>query len=107
MERRITVQEAAERTRRDGTALLVDVREADEWREGHVPWAVHLPMSALTELPAEADGRPLVLVCRSGNRSRLAVEILAARGVEAVDVIGGMSEWALAGLPVVRGGAGL
>ncbi|CCK31936.1 hypothetical protein BN159_7557 [Streptomyces davaonensis JCM 4913] len=106
MERRITVREAAERTRHDGTALLLDVREADEWQAGHVPWAVHLPLSALTELPPEVHGRPLVLVCRSGNRSQLAVDILAARGVAAVDVVGGMIEWERAGLPVVRSGAG-
>lgn len=101
---RITVQEAAERTGSGGPALLVDVREVDEWQAGHAPWAVHLPLSAPAELPPEAQGRPLVVVCRSGNRSRQAAELLVAHGVEAVDVIGGMVEWARAGLPVVDEG---
>lgn len=102
MARRITVQEAAERTRNGGSALLVDVREADEWQAGHVPWAVHLPLSALGgPLPPDVAGRPLVLVCRSGNRSRQAAELLVAQGIEAVDVMDGMIEWARAGLPLV------
>lgn len=48
------------------------------------------------------------MICRSGNRSRQAAELLAARGAEAVDVLGGMRDWAGAGLPVVdlHGGDG-
>jgi rhodanese-related sulfurtransferase len=90
---------------------LLDVREADEWQAGHAPGAVHLPLTALAAgagLPAEAPKRPVIVICRSGRRSLKAVELLRARGVEAVDVIGGMQEWAAAGLPVVdaRGGNG-
>ncbi|MEU6511393.1 rhodanese-like domain-containing protein [Streptomyces sp. NPDC046942] len=112
---RITVAEAAERTghragaevaagRPGGTSVLLDVREPDEWHAGHVPGAVHLSLTRLCEgvpLPPEAQGRCLVVICRSGNRSRTAAGILSARGVEAVDVIGGMRDWAEAGLPVV------
>ncbi|MBC2900122.1 rhodanese-like domain-containing protein [Streptomyces cupreus] len=105
MASRITVQEAAERTRNGGSALLVDVREADEWQAGHAPWAVHLPLSALgAPLSPDVRGRPLVVVCRSGNRSRQAAELLVAQGVGAVDVIGGMNEWARAGLPLADAG---
>ncbi|MEV0475271.1 rhodanese-like domain-containing protein [Streptomyces prunicolor] len=118
---RVTVQEAAVRTGH-GTngnaadsrtdAVLLDVREPHEWQAGHVPWAVHLPLSALTAgagLPAEARARSLVVICRSGNRSREAAELLATRGADVVDVIGGMRDWAGAGLPVVdaRGGNGI
>ncbi|SEE07466.1 Rhodanese-related sulfurtransferase [Streptomyces sp. PAN_FS17] len=82
---------------------------AYEWQTGHAPRAVHLPLSALAAgagLPAHAQARPLVVICRSGNRSRQAAELLAARGVDAVDVIGGMKEWASAGLPAVDGRGG-
>lgn len=115
---RVTAQEAAARTghARDsggaaasavrGTCVLLDVREPDEWQSGHAPGAVHLPLATLSAgaaLPAEARARPVVVICRSGNRSRRAAELLRARGVEAVDVAGGMLEWASAGLPVVTG----
>lgn len=85
-------------------AVLLDVREPDEWDAGHAPGAVPLPLSALmagAPLPQAAQGRPLVVICRSGNRSREAVGLLVARGMDAVDVIGGMNAWALADLPVV------
>ncbi|MGW7206766.1 rhodanese-like domain-containing protein, partial [Streptomyces sp. NPDC054837] len=75
-----------------------------EWQAGHAPRAVHLPLSALVAgagLPANAQARSLIVICRSGNRSQQAAEILVARGAEAVDVIGGMKDWAGAGLPVV------
>ncbi|MEU9394688.1 rhodanese-like domain-containing protein [Streptomyces sp. NPDC048324] len=111
---RVSVQVAAERTGHgDGgaDAVLLDVREPYEWQTGHAPRAVHLSLSALAAgagLPSRAQARPLIVICRSGNRSRQAAELLVARGAEAVDVIGGMRDWAAAGLPVVdaRGGNG-
>ncbi|CAL9328532.1 rhodanese-like domain-containing protein [Streptomyces sp. enrichment culture] len=100
---RLTPEQA--RTRADdGTAVLLDVRETPEWRAGHAPGAVHLPLSRLAAgavLPPDAQGRPVVAICRSGHRSQQAAKLLAARGIDAVDVTGGMSAWAQAGLPVV------
>ncbi|WP_445527705.1 rhodanese-like domain-containing protein [Streptomyces cyslabdanicus] len=111
---RVTAVEAAARTGHapaggthsggTGGAVLVDVREAREWRAGHAPGALHLPLGALAsgaEVPPEARGRLLVVVCRSGVRSQRAAELLTARGADAVDVIGGMRDWVRAGLPVV------
>ncbi|MGW1029737.1 rhodanese-like domain-containing protein [Streptomyces sp. NPDC002577] len=107
---RITADEAAARTRPDGDAVLLDVREQDEWDAGHAPHAVHLPLTDLASggsLPPAAQGQPLVVICRSGNRSRQAVALLsslagdAVGAVDAVDVIDGMRAWASAGLPVV------
>ncbi|MER5696330.1 rhodanese-like domain-containing protein [Streptomyces mirabilis] len=86
-----------------GQAVLVDVRETAEWEAGHAPDALHLPLSRLVAgevLPPAAQGRPVVAICRSGRRSRQAVEILTGRGTEATDVTGGMVAWARAGLPV-------
>ncbi|MCX4657480.1 rhodanese-like domain-containing protein [Streptomyces microflavus] len=87
----------------DGSALLVDVREEDEFQAGRAPAALHLPLSRLAEgaeMPGREDGRDLVLICRSGHRSRQATCLLAGRGVTAVDVVGGMGAWAAEGLPV-------
>ncbi|MFB7368448.1 rhodanese-like domain-containing protein [Streptomyces sp. NPDC056222] len=100
---RITPSEAY-RLVRDRTAALLDVREADEYQAGHAPGALHVPLSRLAaagaDTPGSRDGHSLVLICRSGKRSRQAARLLAERGVEAVDVTGGMIAWAEEGLPV-------
>jgi hydroxyacylglutathione hydrolase len=99
----------AHRGLQDGTAALLDVREPDEFLAGHAPGALHIPLSLLADgTAAVPGGRALVLICRSGNRSRRAVALLAARGLTAVDVVGGMRDWAAQGLPVedARGAAG-
>lgn len=103
---RVTVDEAHRRTQgADAPAVLLDVREQGEWDAGHAPGAVHAPLSGLTAgagLPKAVQGRPLVVVCRSGKRSQQAAGLLARRGIAGVvDVKGGMTEWAAAGLPVV------
>ncbi|PBC59585.1 MBL fold metallo-hydrolase [Streptomyces sp. Tue6028] len=102
---RITPAEAGERTGPGAEAVLLDVREPDEWTQGHAPGSVSFPLSALTaggDLPVAARHRPLVVVCRSGVRSRDAVALLTARGLDAVDVVGGMRAWTREGLPSVR-----
>ncbi|WP_354637291.1 rhodanese-like domain-containing protein [Kitasatospora camelliae] len=86
-----------------GEAVLLDVREQEEFAAGHAPSAVWLPLIAVAagaELPTAA-GRTVLAICRSGNRSQRAVDLLAARGITAVNVTGGMRAWAEAGLPVV------
>ncbi|MEU1348252.1 rhodanese-like domain-containing protein [Streptomyces sp. NPDC005786] len=98
---RIGVAEARRRTA-DGAAVLLDVREPAEWNAGHAPGSVHLPLSALTDgaPPPAPAGLPVVVICRSGHRSRQAARLLADRGVSVVDVTGGMTAWAAAGFPV-------
>ena len=100
----------AHRLLRDGTAVMIDVREADEFRAGHAPGAMHVPLSRLAHDGAVGlpEARRLVLVCRSGNRSRRAAALLAAQGVNCVDMAGGMLDWAAEGLPVrdARGSGG-
>lgn len=82
-----------------GLAVLVDVREDDEWAAGHAPAALHVPLGSLpaTRLPT---GRPVLAICRSGNRSATAAALLLACGVDARNVAGGMRAWQAAGLPV-------
>ncbi|MCQ9182013.1 rhodanese-like domain-containing protein [Streptomyces sp. IBSBF 2953] len=109
---RVKVHEAHSRTSGDRPdAVLLDVREKPEWIAGHAPGAVHVPLTKLVAgaaVPAEAQGRPLVVICRSGHRSQQAAKLLTERGVHAVDVEGGMNAWAAAGHPVVdeRGNSG-
>ncbi|MGW7055094.1 rhodanese-like domain-containing protein [Streptomyces sp. NPDC054887] len=109
---RVTVDEARSRTSGDRPdAVLLDVREEPEWDSGHAPGAVHVPLTRLVAgatPPAEAQGRPLVVICRSGQRSQQAAKLLTERGAHAVDVEGGMNAWAAAGHPVVdeRGNSG-
>lgn len=106
---RLTPRQARRQTS-DGTAVLLDVRETPEWNAGHVPGALHLPLSRLTagaSLPAAAQGKPVVAICRSGHRSQQAARLLAGHGVEATDVTGGMTAWEREGLPVTgQGGNG-
>ncbi len=82
-------------------AVLLDVREDDEWEAGHVDGAVHVPLSdvpaRLGELP---EAEPLYVICRSGNRSGRAVTWLNAQGFDTVNVAGGMKAWASAGKPM-------
>ena len=82
-------------------ALLLDVREDSEWAAGHAPQAVHRPLSRLTQDDIPTD-RTVVAVCRSGNRSGQLTALLAPRGVDIVNLTGGMLDWSAAGLPVVR-----
>jgi rhodanese-related sulfurtransferase len=85
---------------RHHAAVLLDVREPDEWAAGHAPQAEHLPLDQVTPGAVPQD-RPVVAVCRSGNRSGKAADALAAAGVPVHNLAGGMKAWAQAGLPVV------
>jgi rhodanese-related sulfurtransferase len=82
-------------------ALLLDVREQDEWDAGHVPGAMHIPLGELgmryTELGRD---RPLYVICRSGNRSYYAAQALCGAGWDARNVSDGMMGWQAAGLPM-------
>jgi DMSO/TMAO reductase YedYZ molybdopterin-dependent catalytic subunit/rhodanese-related sulfurtransferase len=88
-------------------ALLLDVREPGEWRADHVAQAWLLPMGQVarhrSDLPRD---RRIVVVCRSGGRSAAVAEALRAWGFDAVNLAGGMTAWAVAGLPVVTTGPG-
>jgi hydroxyacylglutathione hydrolase len=87
-----------------GEVVLVDVRNETEWAEGHVPEATHIMLGYLAERAEEivAD-RPIVVLCRTGNRSAMGASILLARGArEVMNLQGGIRDWEAAGLPVVR-----
>lgn len=79
---------------------MVDVRGPDEWEAGHVDGAVHIPADELEDRLDELDrSRPVVTVCRSGNRSTEAAGVLRAHGFQAESLEGGMLAWERSGLP--------
>ena len=102
----VTPAEAARRVAA-GAAVLIDVREADEWAEtGVATPALTLAMSELRgpseawkQVLAQNKDREILVYCRSGGRSGRVAETLCAQGFKAVN-IGGFSDWAGAGLPV-------
>ena len=90
--------------------LLLDVRTPAEFEEVHAPDATLLPLSRFEDgrLAALSQGRPVYLLCRSGNRARQAAQMIEKGGIRDVSVIeGGMIAWEAAGLPVTRGRATL
>jgi rhodanese-related sulfurtransferase len=84
---------------------LVDVRTPEEWTAGHIEGSTHIPLeqlgARLDELERE---RPLVMVCRSGNRSGFAAAQLAQVGFEVHNLDGGLQQWAADRLPLTAEG---
>lgn len=84
-------------------ARLIDVRSQREFKAGHIPSSVNLPLQDLTARFA-ADGKPVVLICASGNRSGFAAKMLKKQGViEVANLLGGVTAWARAGQPLENG----
>ena|SRR5919109_3414190 len=103
----IDVPELAERLRR-GDVRLLDVREEDEWREGHVAGSIHVPYHDLRDgVPAEVGngGLPLAVACSAGNRSSIAASLLRRSGVTGVVHVadGGVADLAGEGIELVEG----
>src|SRR5437867_1728679 len=81
---------------------MVDCREPYEWAAGRVEGSIHLPLNSI--LAGAGDDldreKPVVVICRSGNRSELAALMLQARGFDAHNLEGGLERWAREGLPL-------
>ena len=84
-------------------AVLVDVREPNEVAEVSVPGALLIPMSELTEHLEELPEGTFYVMCHSGGRSARVVTALEQRGYDAVNVVGGITQWQEEGLPVTKG----
>ena len=96
----ITVSEAAKL--RDQGAFILDVREHDEWTQGHIPGATLIPLgelpNRLNEVPKD---KTVVVVCRTGHRSAQGRDILLNAGYTTVtSITGGMTQWQLEGYPI-------
>jgi rhodanese-related sulfurtransferase/DNA-binding HxlR family transcriptional regulator len=89
-----------------GSAVLVDVRPAEEWAAGHIPGALSVPLDELENRLAELpDGTEIVAYCRGTNcvLAHEAARLLISRGRRASRLADGMLEWRLAELPVEAG----
>lgn len=98
----ISVQEARERIKNG--ALLLDVREQNEYDEERIPGSQLVPLSELSarfdELP---QGQEIVAQCRSGKRSAQATDFLRAQGYDVVNMAGGIMAWKAEELPTEKG----
>lgn len=81
--------------------LLLDVRTPEEFASGHIHGAVNIPVdlleSRLSQIPTD---QPIVVYCRSGNRSARASQILAQAGFAAIYDLGGLIDWTAQGFPI-------
>ncbi|RIK43533.1 MAG: rhodanese-like domain-containing protein [Chloroflexi bacterium] len=83
---------------------LIDVRERSEWNQGHIPGSLHIPLGELQRNAGRvARDLPVVMVCRSGNRSGQATAAFQSAGYSNVlNLDGGVLAWANARLPLER-----
>jgi rhodanese-related sulfurtransferase len=85
-------------------AVLLDVREDEEWAAGHIAGAVHVPMMSLPQRLQYEPGpltpeNEIVVVCKVGSRSAQVTAWLRQQGYDAVNLAGGMHAWEVAGRP--------
>ncbi|MDA8196731.1 MAG: rhodanese-like domain-containing protein [Actinomycetota bacterium] len=82
--------------------VIIDVREAYEYAQGHVHGALNIPLSLLqNRLDEIPKGRDVYVICQSGSRSLTGATILSRAGIDAASVVGGTSGWKDAGFAVV------
>ena len=98
----IDIDEAARRIAA-GTPVI-DVREPDEYEDGHVPGAPLIPLAVVpdhvSDVPASGE---VLIICKVGGRSRKAAEYLRGQGIDAINIAGGTLAWMDAGHRVVTG----
>lgn len=100
----ITPAEAQAKRALKAKAYLLDVRQPEEYRTGHIPGAKLIPLGELSqrmnELPKD---REIICVCQSGSRSLSATRQLMVAGYQVINLTGGMNAWARAGFEVKKG----
>src|SRR5581483_9245324 len=99
----VDVTQARDLLAADDRPLIVDVRELDEWTEGRIPGAIHIPRGNLesrSEQAAPDRAHPILVYCAAGNRSAFATKSLEELGYEnVVSLAGGYTDWKRSGLP--------
>ncbi|WP_379152390.1 rhodanese-like domain-containing protein [Paenibacillus sp. sgz5001063] len=90
----ISPQKVAAQLKKGDSMIMLDVREPVEWAEGHIAGAKHIPLGVLLERLHELDpAQETIVMCRSGNRSGLACELLTERGFNVINMTGGLNNW--------------
>lgn len=91
---KVSAEEVLRALEAGDACIVLDVRDADEYAEGHVPGSVCIPLSELnerlSELPKE---KTIYAICHSGARSAVAVRLLKAHGYQAKNISGGIMHW--------------
>ena len=101
--RQVDASGAAASSEKSG-AVIVDVRAPDEWRKGHLPGALHIPLAALPDRIDEIDAdRPVIVHCKGGGRSAIGSSFLQLMGRRDVaNMKGGYESWVASGFEVVK-----
>ena len=83
-------------------ATVIDVRTPGEYKSGHAPSAVNIPLDEISSHTAELKSHqgPVYFICASGSRSGRAAQLMSRQDVDAVNVKGGTMAWVQAGYPV-------
>ena len=101
----ITVKEFAEAVKNDSTAVIVDVRTAEEFAEGHIEGALNIDVKDASAfdngIKTFDNSRTYYVYCRSGRRSHKAATKIQALGFKVFDMEGGITAWKNADMPVV------
>ncbi len=100
----IEPKELQELLQSDTRPVVVDVREPWEYKQGHVPGAVLMPLGQLASLVGELDTeKPVAVICASGSRSQSAAALLGQKGFKTIyNVLGGTGAWKYSNLPLAR-----
>lgn len=99
----LNVSELSEKLKSDKQTIVIDVRQPEEYREGHIAGSKLIPLGELAkrvnELPKNKE---IICVCASGSRSHSATKMLIDAGFTAINMNGGIFAWQRAGLPVKK-----
>ena len=90
--KKTNINDAVKECREISGAVLLDVREADEFRSGHIPGAINVPLSTVSQVTLPKD-KPLFIYCLRGTRSRRAASFFKRMGYQNVQSIGGIASY--------------
>ena len=102
----LSAAELSEKLKNGKHPIVIDVRQPEEYRSGHIAGAKLIPLGDLSrKMKNLPTSREIVCVCASGNRSHSATRTLVEAGYNVYNMKGGMRSWRTAGFPVKKGDA--